>query len=184
MFKNKLFRTIQLTIAIVLFVITFIVCYTITDFKLTEIQLSKWGIVKSTSIYWNGTLIILAISSYINIRHHIDIHPELKYKKTFINAFAFECMNIATLGLIPAGFLLHTIIAYTYFFTTPLLIYIFAFINRNAMKYMHWMIHSVTAALMMIIPLIAYHSFTGHAIAEIIHSVIFIAWNYYILKIH
>lgn len=178
---SKFYRILQLTVAIILFITTFFICWYTTDFNLTEIQLSKWGVMDSTSFIWNSTLLLLGASCYYNIHHYIDVH-EFQYKKFFFYAFAFECINIGFLGLIPAGFFIHTLIAYTYFFTTPLMIFIFAFVNRYALTYQEWYIHAVLSSLMMIYPLIAWALFTGHAIAETIHSVIFIMWNVYLLK--
>lgn len=178
---SKFYRILQLTVAIILFITTFFVCWHTTKFDLTEIQLSKWGIVNSTTWIWNSTLVLLGASCYYNIHHYIEIH-EFHWKQLFYYIFAFECISIIMLGLIPAGFFFHTLIAYTYFFTTPLMIFMFAFVNRYVLTYQEWYVHAVLSSLMMIYPLIAWMLFAGHAIAETIHSVIFIIWNVYLLK--
>lgn len=178
---SKIYRVLQLSIAVILFIATFFICWYITKFNLTEIQLSKWGVIDSTSWIWNSTLLLLAVSCFYNIYHYIDIH-EFKYKTMFISLFAFECINIAILGLIPAGNFIHMLVAYIYFFTTPLLIFIFAFLNRMFLTYQEWYIHAILSSFMMIYPLITLKLFSGHAISETIHSVIFIIWNAYLLK--
>lgn len=62
------------------------------------------------------------------------------------------------------------------------MLYLFAFLNKNRMLFNEWIKHTILSSLMMGLPLITFFIFPGKAISEILHSLIFIIWNIYILK--
>lgn len=174
-----MFRKIQLALTTFLFVVVFLVCWKTTGFKLTEINLSYWGVENGVKWIWNMCLIVLAISTYCNIRTFIKEH---NYK--FLFPFFIQCLAISLLGVFPMGMLIHDIVAYLYFFTLPLCIFLFATINRKGMKYTEWGVHISLSFCMMLFPLLLYVILPGMALAETLHSLIFIGWNVYILKKH
>lgn len=178
----RLFRRLQLTTSVVVFLLVFFVCYKITGFDITTIPLSKWGITESVSWLWNSCLILLGASCFYNIYHYLQAHPHLQFKKYFTWAFFVQCLNIVLLGIIVSGYLLHAVIAYFYFFAMPLLIFVMAAVNRYRITFVEWIVHSSLSALMIIIPLSALFVFHGKAIAETTHSILFIIWNVYLLK--
>ena len=178
----QFFRKFQMVFSIIVFFIVFFICYFTTGFSITEIQLSKWGITEQVSWLWNSCLVMLGMSCFFNIYHYIKLHSHLNFKKQFLYLFLFQCINIMFLGLVVSGSILHNIVAYIYFFTLPLSIYLFAFLNKNRMLFNEWIKHTILSSLMMGLPLITFFIFPGKAISEILHSLIFIIWNIYILK--
>jgi hypothetical protein len=182
--KIQAFRKIQMLISIVVFLLVFFVCYFITGFSITEIQLSEWGITEKVGWLWNSCLVLLAISCFHNVYHYIMPHPRFIFKQYFLPAFLFQCVNIAFLGLVVSGNILHDIVAYIYFFTLPFTIYAFAVLNKDKMRAVEWIIHIALSSMMIGLPLITLFLFSGKAISETIHIGFFIIWNIYILKEH
>lgn len=182
--KIQAFRKIQMLISITVFLFVFCICYYTTGFSITEIQLSKWGITEKVAWLWNSCLVLLGISCFNNIYHYIKSHPRFLFKEYFITAFLFQCINIIFLGLVVAGNISHNVVAYIYFFTLPFTIYMLAVFNKDKMRVKEWITHIILSSSMVTVPLITLFMFNGKAISETIHTVIFIAWNLYILKDH
>lgn len=182
--RVQAFRKIQMLISITVFLLVFCVCYFTTGFNITEIQLSKWGITDRVAWLWNSCLVLLGISCFNNIYHYILSHPRFIFKWYFILAFLFQCINIIFLGLVVAGNLSHNVVAYIYFFTLPLTIYLLAVLNKDKMRVKEWITHIALSSLMVALPLITLFLFKGKAISETIHTGFFIIWNIYILKEH
>lgn len=177
----KTFRRLQLASSVAVFLFVFVFCYKTTGFNLTEIPLSKWGVTKGVSWIWNMCLILVGVSCYFNIFHYLNVHPHLEFKKQFKIVFLIECMSICLVGVFPSGNILHGIFAYAYFFTLPFFIFMLATLNRIRITVSEWLTHTAISSVMVIIPLISFLTFTGKAIAETIHSTIFIVWNFYLL---
>jgi hypothetical protein len=183
--KNvRIFRSIQLCISIIIFLCVFSICYFTTDFNITEIQLSKWGITENVALIWNSCLVLLGFSCFNNIYLYIKSHPRFKFKNYFIPAFLFQCVNIIFLGIVVSGNISHDVVAYIYFFTLPFTIYLFAVLNKDVMRVKEWIMHIALSSLMVALPLMTLFMFSGKAIPEIIHTGFFITWNLYILKEH
>lgn len=178
----SILRKAQLMVSVSLFAFVFAVCYKTTGFKLTEIPLSKWGITEGVDWAWNLTLVILGLSCYFNIYQYLYHHPHLHFKKPFVWIFLYQCLSISLIGIFVSGYLLHGILAYTYFFTLPLTIFSLAAFNRERLTLKEWLFHTVISVLMIVLPLSALFTFTGKAIAETSHSILFLIWNVYILK--
>lgn len=178
----SLLRRVQLLVSISLFIIVFFICYKTTGFELTEIPLSQWGITHNVSWLWNGCLFILGLSCYFNIYHYLQLHPHLQFKKQFIYVFLYQCLSISLIGVFVSGNILHGILAYTYFFTLPLTIFLLAGFNRKRLVIKEWLFHTAVSVLMVILPLSTLFYFNGKAIAETSHSVLFLVWNVYLLR--
>jgi hypothetical protein len=58
----------------------FIFCWHVTDFEITDIQLSKWGESGITAPFWNGIVCLLAISIFINSYLYINHTNRIKNK--------------------------------------------------------------------------------------------------------
>lgn len=178
----KLFRKIQLIVSIIIFILVFFVCYYVTGFNITDIQLSRWGVTQPVGWIWNSCLCLLGVSCSYNITQYFRHNIQLKYIGIFNILFTIQCINIMFLGLVVAGNWVHNIVAYIYFFTLPLTIYLLAFFNRRHMLVRDWMTHIILSSSMMLFPLVTLFMFDGKAISEIIHTIFFMAWNIYLLK--
>ena len=169
--KIQAFRKAQMLISIIVFLVVFCICYFTTGFDITEIQLSKWGITKEVAWLWNSCLILLGVSCFNSIYYFIKSHPRFLFKKYFILAFLFQCINIVLLGLIVSGNFLHDVVAYIYFFTLPFTIYVFAVLNKSKMRAKEWVIHIILSSSMVAVPLVSLFLFKGMAIAETLHKI-------------
>jgi len=96
--------------------------------------------------------------------------------------FLYQCLSISLIGLITSGYLLHGVLAYTYFFTLPLSIFLLASFNSKRLTIKEWLFHIIISVLMVIFPLSALFMFNGKAIAETFHSMFFLVWNVYLLR--
>lgn len=178
----RLFRRMQMITSAVLFLIIFAICYKVTKFKITEIPLSQWGVTNSVSWLWNGCLFCLGISCYFNIHQYLQSHPHLQFKAHFKYAFLVQCVSMSLLGIFVKGQLIHNILAYSYFFGIPLIIFLLAALNRKRLTFNDWLTNTVLSSFMIVIPLATLFIFKGKAIAEFSHSILFLVWNLYILK--
>ena len=165
-----------------LFVLVSIICYKVTGFKITEIPLSQWGVTHSVSWLWNGYLIILGMSCFFNIQQYLIHHPHLQYRKQFTCVFLLQCISMSLLGVFVKGHLIHNILAYTYFFSVPLTIFLLTSLNRIRLTANEWLVNTILSTTMIVFPLTALFIFSGKGIAEILHSLLFLIWNIYILK--
>ena len=60
------FRRLQTITSVVLFFVVFTFFYLTTNFNLTEIQLSNWGVVKGSGWVFNLMLMFFSITIFIN----------------------------------------------------------------------------------------------------------------------
>ncbi len=181
----KKFRRWQTIISIFLFIGVFILCYNVTEFKLTDIQLSFWGVDKKLGWIWNSCVAILSVSILINvmlfIKHHTRLHE--RYTNFLKLGFILTSTFLFITGVVDMTHDIHNVTAYLYFFAYPLIVFLFAHLNRKHLQYKEWQTHTTFAVAMVVGPLIALKFFPGMAIPETIHSVIVIGWNLWILTL-
>lgn len=181
----KLFRRLQTAFSILLFVGVFLICWHTTEFKLSEIQLSFWGIDSKLGWIWNSCLIVLAFSIFINVHFFVKLHGRLHEKYTEFIRYSFLLTSIFLFltGFVDLTHYLHYVTAYLYFFSYPLVVFLFAHLNRKHIQYKEWRLHTIFSVCMVVLPMLVIEVFHGKAIAETIHSVIVIGWNVWILTI-
>lgn len=178
-------RRYQTIISILLFIGVFNLCWYVTDFKLTEIQLSFWGVDSKLGWLWNGCICLLSISIFFNVYYYIKHHPRLHnpFTKPLNLGFLFSTISLFLTGAIDMSYILHAFVAYIYFFSFPLVVFLFAHLNRKHLKYREWKIHTGFAICMAVFPLLVIGFFPGLAIAEILHTIFAIGWNLWILML-
>ena len=177
------FRRLQTITSVVLFFIVFTFFYLTTNFNLTEIQLSNWGVIKGSGWVFNLMLMFFSITIFLNPFLFIKKHSRIKYKNLFYFLFSFVALNLFFIGVFNLNFeLLHEILAFNYFLIYPLVIFIFSHLNRNKIHYKEWITHLTFSILMSLIPFAIGFLFKGMAISEMVHTMFVIGWNLYILK--
>lgn len=175
-------RTIQTGLSIIIFTGVFIFCWYTTGFNILDIQLSYWGVESSSSTYWNGTLMGLAISLFFNVDFYVKNHIRMVNKKIIRILFGSVFLSLFLTGLIDMSHLLHDITAVYYFFLLPFVIYLMANLNKTAIQYKEWFGHIIFSTSMIVIPLFFIHMFKGMAVSEITHSSVVMLWSIWILK--
>jgi hypothetical protein len=181
----KRFRKTQTITSILTFISVFLFCWYVTEFKITDIQLSFWGADSKYSWLWNFCLSMLSISIFINIFIYINQHTRLnsRYLRFHKLSFLFTSLCLFITGIFNLHYEIHNITAYLYFFSYPLVIFLFAHLNRKTMKYDEWKTHLIFSIAMVMAPLTVIKFFPGMAVSEIIHSILIIGWNAWILTI-
>lgn len=179
--KKDLLRTIrrlQTILSVALFSMVFIFCWHVTDFEITDIQLSKWGESGITAPFWNGIVCLLAISIFINSYLYIKHTNRIKHKNISYLLFGFVSTCLFLVGFFNVNYeFIHNLAAWLYFFSYPLIIFIFTFIHKNDLKYSDWFKDISISLSMIIFPLIFIWLFNGMAIAELAHILFVIIWN-------
>lgn len=178
---NKI-RKIQSLISIIVFTSAFLFCWYVTNFNIFDIQLSYWGIEESSSMYWNGTIMLLSASLFFNVDFYVKNHIRMVSKKTIRLLFGSVFLSLFLTGLVNMHYYIHNLTAVYYFFVLPLAIYVMAYLNKKTIQYKEWLGHIVFSSCMIILPLLFIHIFKGMAISEVIHSVIVMLWSIWILK--
>lgn len=181
----KLFRRVQTILSIILFIGVFFLCWNITGFKITEIQLSFWGADTKYPWIWNSCVNILSLSIFINTYLFIKNHTRLDIRYTKFNYITFGLTSLFLLivGSVNLHHEIHNVSAYLYFFSYPLFIFLFAHLNRKSMQYKEWKTHVIFSISMVVGPVLVLKFFPGMAISEIIHSIFVISWNIWILTL-
>ena len=174
----ELIRKSQTFISIILFFFVFIFCWQVTDFEITDIQLSKWGESGLTAPIWNSIVCLLSVSIFINSMLYIKNSHRVKRKTLSYALFGFISLCLFLVGLFNVNYsFIHNLSAYLYFFTYPLAIFIFTYINRATLQYKDWIRDLSISIMMIILPLIFIALFKGMALAETVHTALVITWN-------
>ena len=174
----RIVRRSQTFISILLFIIVFLFCWQVTDFELTEIQLSKWGESGVTAPFWNGIVCVLAVSIFINSYLYIKHTPRIKRKNISYALFGLIALCLFIVGLFNVNYkIIHNIAAYLYFFAYPLAIFIFTYLHRTTLQYKDWVKDMTISISMIVLPLVFVALFNGMAWAETIHTSLVILWN-------
>jgi hypothetical protein len=176
----KKINKFQSLISSLLFFIVFVLFASITEFKITKIQLSYYGAYTEYNIIWNTTIMILSISLHLNFKQYIESKNKIFFKDLFLGLSFFLSLCLFIVGLIPMPSLIHTISAYFYFFFYPLFIYLFTYFNRSNLKET-WVLFIISLC-MIIFPLIFIPIFKGKAYSEIIHSIFIVIFHNFISK--
>lgn len=179
-------RHLQLIATVFVFILVGLLCWDITGFDITKIQLSEWGVDSDTWWMWNGTLVLTAITILFNVSYWIYKHKRLRYKPIFYGLFTFMSICLILVSIFPTGYKqhMHDIPAFTYFFAYPLTIFVMGAVNRDNIRYNEWLKHLFLSITMMTLPLIFIKTFDGMAISEILHTVVVMIWNLTLLKKH
>lgn len=178
----KSIRRSQTIISIIIFIMIFIGCWYVTDFKITEIQLSYWGLESKISSFWNIAVMLISVSMFFNVRYYIMNHNRMIYKKTLYYMFISVFIAQFIIGLVTMNHELHNLVAYYYFFVYPLSIFMLSYLNRKTIQYREWLGNLIFSISMVLLPLIFIHFFKGMAISEISHCVVVLLWSLWILK--
>lgn len=181
----KKIRRLQAIFSIMIFIIVFSLCWNITGFDITEIQLSKWSDIKGVGDWWNLSLVLLSISISINHYYWIKDHPRLSKKVLAFVLFGFVGLCLFFTGLFDISVRLpHNFFAFSYFFAYPLVIFLTAHLNRKHILWRNWVHMMIISTTMIVVPISIMPIFNGYAISEILHTALVIYWNLWILKDH
>ena len=119
-----------------MFFLVVIMCWISTDFSITEIQLSYWSNVEGLSMMWNGILIILGLSTWLNQWIWIRRHRRLTNKIFPKIGFSAVSLFLILTGMFNIDFkVLHNIFAFSYFLGYPFVIFLTAYINRKTILF-------------------------------------------------
>lgn len=181
--KRRKIRKFQITLASLMFI--FIVCYCliITDYHITEIQLSKFGVHEDVKHWFNVSMVLIAHFMLRNISSFLEENQRIRKGRLWKQLFGLSLLGLAVVGIIPMdpnGLDLHDVAAWSYFFMFPLTILVMAYVERKNIQHREFLHHVITAAIMAILPAFVFDLFQGAAIPEIIHSLIVLYWNAYI----
>jgi hypothetical membrane protein len=109
---------------------------------------------------------------------YIKNSHRVKRKTLSYALFGFISLCLFLVGLFNVNYsFIHNLSAYLYFFTYPLAIFIFTYINRATLQYKDWIRDLSISIMMIILPLIFIALFKGMALAETVHTALVITWN-------
>lgn len=179
----KKFRSCQNIISSTIFLIVLcFFCYT-TEFKLTEIQLSRWSANNEYSWLWNLSIIMLSFSFFFNYKNFINSYQKIEKKFTIDVLFAITTGCLFLTGVFNTSFLmLHNFFAWVYFLAAPVAIFAFAHFNAAQLPVRVWKTHLTISLLSVVAPIITLFFFNGMAISEIIHTSFIMVWNMLAMK--
>ena len=174
----NMIRRFQTVIAVILFFAVFLLCWKMTNFHITEIQLSLWGKSGFLGYLWNTVICTLGISTLINSILYIKKSNRIKWKWLSYFMFSFVALALFATGFFNLNWgIVHMWSAWIYFFIYPLVIFIHTHINRKSLHYKDWRDGILISMCMIVIPLLTSSLFFGLAIPETIHIIFVIIWN-------
>jgi len=178
----NLIRKTQTIVSIVLFFVVMLFCWQITDYELSEIQISYWGgDDMEYGWVWNSIIVLLSISIFFNNMIFIKKHVRLENKIIPYISFSIVAVSLFIVGLFNLDhILIHDVSACIYFFSYPLAIFTMAYLNRKKLLYKEWFTHLIFSVIMMVLPLTLLNFFNGFGFSEILHSLIVCIWNIHV----
>jgi len=178
----SLIRKTQTIVSVLLFFIVMGFCWQITDYKLSEVQISHWGANGvAYSWLWNSIIVTLSMSILFNNIIFIKKHSRLKQKVIPYISFSIVAFSLFIVGIFNIDHeLIHDSSAWFYFFSYPLSIFIMAYLNRKSLLYNEWFTHLIFSIVMITVPLILLSFFEGYGISEIVHSLVVCVWNIHV----
>jgi hypothetical membrane protein len=178
------FRKLQTIISTFSFFIIIIFFITTAGLNIKEIQMSEWGTLKNVGWIFNLSLVVLSVTIFINSFLYIRNNKRIIYKRLLQFLFGSVSLSLLLVGIfdVESSNITHNIFARSYFFLYPISIFMLSHLNRKSITYRTWMSHLIYSILMIIFPLFLLMIFNGMAIAEIMHTIIVMSWNIFILK--
>lgn len=176
-------RRLQTTVSVLIFFTVFIICWKSTKFNITEIQVSYWGIGKNWLV-WSMGISLISVLLFLNSYFYVIDNTRIKQKTVPLSIFGISCIALLVVGLFNITHRIHDPAAYLYFFSYPLAIFLLSHLNRTNLPYKSWLIHLAFSAAMTIVPFSFISMFRGMAVSEILHSLIVVGWNVWLLKDH
>jgi hypothetical protein len=176
-------RKFQTIFSVLIFILITALCWAVTGFKITEIQLSYWSKIEGISYFWNGALILIGISTWINQWMWLENYSRMPIKSVpkILCSIVSACLILTGAFNMDWEFL-HNLFAFSYFLGYPLVIFVIAYLNRAHIKWSHWIQMILISTSMIIFPLVLIPIWKGMAPSEIVHSALVIWWNLWILK--
>jgi len=177
------FRRLQTIFSVILFFFILIFFLVTTKFDVKEIQISHWGVMDDLGWIFNYGIILVSITTFFNVFFYIRNHNRIFHKNLLYSLFGLVSFLLFLVGLFPVDVnpSIHNFSAFSYFFIYPFSIFLLSHLNRKNIIYKEWITHLITSSSMIIFPLIFISTFSGMAVAEIVHTLLVMFWNIRIL---
>lgn len=169
--KIKLLKRIHLYLSILVFGCLLTYSLHNKQLNITEISLSKLGINRDGWI-WNSGLILISVMLYYKIKHSIEKFIE---SITLQRINKFLTLSLILTAVINMNHTLHNFVAYSYFLTTSLLMFIFG-IKLHKTNFRIAQTSLVVAMLSILMPSVSIHLIKTLAIPETLHILILFGW--------
>ena len=180
--KVKLFRRVYIIFCIILGIVAPIFCwYLRPGFNPMEKPLSDFGIQEPTWLFWNSTLVFLAIGIFLNAYTALRFYfkkRRFRYPlKVLLIISSFSLFFTAT---IPMDYeIFHRIPAFLFFFTYNLFVFLFGLFRSFQQVRAGFL--SVFIGLAMILSLLLLLPFKSYGVFEIFYFTLILLWNIHFL---
>lgn len=175
-------RRFQTISSIIIFLIVLALCWVTADLNITKIQLSHWSNIEKISTFWNNSLVMLGITTWVNQWVWLSKHKRMT--RTVIPRIMFTIVSTCLVftGIFSMDYkIAHNIFAFSYFLLYPFAIFATSYLNRTNIRWNNWITMMVTSVAMIVIPISLIPIWSGMAPSELAHSALVIWWNIWIL---
>ncbi|MDC0249720.1 DUF998 domain-containing protein [Flavobacteriales bacterium] len=181
-FRVKLLRRFYLIFCIFLGILAPIYCwYLRPGFNPMERPLSDFGIQEPTWLFWNSSLVLLAMGVFLNAYTALRYYFKQKiFRYPLKGLLIISSFSLFFTATIPMNYeLLHKIPAFLFFFSYNLFVFLFGLFR--SFKYLRKGIFSVIIGLLMLFSLLLLLPFNSYGVFEIVYFTLILIWNIYFL---
>ena len=181
----KLLRRLYLIFCILLGILTPLYCWhRYPDFNPIKQPLSHFGVIETTWLLWNSTLVFLSIGVFLNAYTALRYYfKKRRYRYPLKILLIFSSFFLFLTGTIPMDYeLYHKAPAFLFFFSYNLFVFLFGLFR--SLKYLRRGIFSMFIGLSMILSLFLLPIFTkfpSYGVFEIVYFALILTWNIYFL---
>ena len=181
-FRIKLLRRVYLIFSILLGILAPIYCwYLCPGFNPMEKPLSDFGIQEPTWLFWNSTLVILAIGIFLNAYTALRYYfKQRRFRYPLKVLLIISSSSLFFTATIPMDYeVFHKIPAFLFFFSYNLFVFLFGLFR--SLKYIRKGMFSAFIGLSMLFSLLLLLPFKSYGVFEIVYFALILIWNIYFL---
>ena len=178
----KLLRRVYLIFCILLGILAPMYCwYLRPGFNPMEKPLSDFGISGETWLFWNSTLVFLAIGIFLNAYTALRYYfKKRRFRYPLKVLLLLSSSSLFFTATIPMDYeLFHKIPAFLFFFSYNLFVFLFGLFR--SLKYLRTGIFSMFVGLSMLCSLLLLLPFKSYGIFEIVYFTLILIWNIHFL---
>tara|TARA_B100000809_G_C14959114_1_gene466720 strand:- start:53 stop:670 length:618 start_codon:yes stop_codon:yes gene_type:complete len=178
----KLLRRVYLICCILLGILVPIYCwYLRPGFNPMEKPLSDFGISGETWLFWNSTLVFLAIGIFLNAYTALRYYfKKRRFRYPLKVLLLLSSSSLFFTATIPMDYeLFHKIPAFLFFFSYNSFVFLFGLFR--SLKYLRTGIFSMFVGLSMLCSLLLLLPFKSYGVFEIVYFALILIWNIYFL---
>lgn len=175
--KARFWRRMYLLFALFLGVASPLLCwYMIPDFNPIEKPLSYFGVAEPTFLFWNFSLLLLALGIYLNGKASFRLHKKVFYRKVLYVMLLTSAIALVLTAAVSMEYaLFHQLVATCFFLVYNF--FVFCFGLFQSFQYVRKGMASVVTGSLMLLSSLLLLPFPSYGVFELVYLSLVIYWN-------